>query len=60
MNLFSEQIEMQNGCEDTMEEGEGGMNSENSNETYTLSYVKLIATGKLYNTGSSSQCSMTA
>ena len=45
---------------DTMEEGEGGMKSENSNETYTLSYVKLIATGKLYNTGSSSQCSMTA
>ena len=44
----------------TVEEGEGRMNSEKSNETYTLSYVKLIAVGKLHNTGSSSQCFMTA
>ena len=45
---------------DTVEEGEGGMNSESSNGTYTLSYVKLIAIGKLHNTGSSTQFSMTA
>ena len=36
MNLFSEQIEMQNGCEDTMEEGEGGMNWESSTDICTI------------------------
>ena len=33
-------------------EGEGGMSEESSTETYTLPYVKQIASGKLlYNTG---------
>ena len=40
MNLFSEQTEMQNGCEDTIEEGEGGMNWESSTDTYALLCVK--------------------
>ena len=31
----------------TVEEEEGGMNEESSNETYTLPYVKQIADGKL-------------
>ena len=38
--------------ENTVGEGEGGMNWESSTETYTLPYVKQIASGKLqYNTG---------
>ena len=39
---------------DTAGEGEGGMNWEDSTETYTLPYVKQRANGKLlYNTGHS-------
>ena len=42
-----------------MGEGEGGMNQESSTEKYTLSYVEMIANGKLmYNTGSSKQYSV--
>ena len=40
--------------------GEGGINWENSIETYTLPYIKQIASGKLlYSTGSSTWCSVT-
>ena len=42
---------------DTVGEGEGGTNSENSMQTYTLPYVKQIASGNvLCDTGSSTQC----
>ena len=42
---------------DTAGEGEGGTNSENSTQTYTLPYVKQIASGNvLCDTGSSTQC----
>ena len=52
--------DLENGLVDTAGEGEGGTNWESSIEIYILPYVKLIASGKLlYNTGSSSQCSMT-
>ena len=45
---------------DTAEEGEGGMNWERNTETYTQSYVKQTASGKLlYKTGSSTWCSVT-
>ena len=40
--------------------GEGGTNGESSMETYTLSYVKQIASGNLlYDSGSSNWCSVT-
>ena len=45
---------------DTVGEGEGGKNWKSSIETYILLYVKQIASGKmLYNTGSSTWCSVT-
>ena len=41
---------------DTAGEEEGGVTWESSSETYTLLYIKYIASGKLlYNTGSSTQ-----
>ena len=44
---------------DTVGEGEGGMNGESNMETYTLPYVKQIASGNLLcDTGSSTQCSV--
>ena len=40
---------------DTVGEGEGGMNWESSMETFTLPYVKYVASGNLLSdTGSSS------
>ena len=45
---------------DTVWEGEGEMNLENSMETYTLPYTKQTASGNLlYDTGSSNQGSVT-
>ena len=45
---------------DTVGEGEGGMNGESNMETYTLPYVKQMASGNLLcDTGSSTQCSVT-
>ena len=44
---------------DTVGEGEGGTNWEMKIDIYTLSCVKLIASGKLlYSTRSSAQCSV--
>ena len=44
---------------DTVGEGEGGTNWERSIETYTLPYVKKIASGNLlYDIRSSTQCSV--
>ena len=41
-------------------EAEGGVNGEGSMETYTLPYIKLVASGNLlWDTGSSTQCSVT-
>ena len=46
--------DLENRLVDTFGEGEVGMNSESSIETYTLTYVKWIASGNLlYDTGSS-------
>jgi len=51
---------IENRLMDTAGEGEGGTNWENSIETYILPYVKQISSGKLlYNTGSSTWCSVT-
>ena len=47
-------VDIANRFVDIEGEGEGGMNWESSFETYTLPYVKLIASGNLlYDVGSS-------
>ena len=52
--------EVEDGLVGTVREGEVGTNWESSIEIYTLPCVKQIASGKLlYNTGSSTQCSVT-
>ena len=52
--------DIENTLVETVGEGEIRMNSESVTETYTLPYVKEIASGKLlYHTGSSTQYSVT-
>ena len=44
---------------DTVGEGEGEVNRENTMEIYTLPYIKQITSGNLlYDARSSNQCSM--
>ena len=65
MNVFSGQQwrcrhrEQENRLVDTVGEGESGMNSDSIMETYTLPYVKSVASENLLcRTGSSTQCSV--
>ena len=54
MQTSNGDADLENRLVDTFEEGEVGMNWESSIETYTLTYVKWIASGNLlYDTGSS-------
>ena len=53
-------VDMENGLVVTVGEGEGGLNWYSSIKTYTLPYVKQIASGNLlYDAGSSIWCSVT-
>jgi len=62
--MSSRDTDVENRLADTVGEGEGGMNGENSMETFTLSYVKQISFFLfffflLYDTGNSTPCSVT-